>query len=139
VKTTVLLALVAVLSPMTGSAPQSGFPARRTLPASTASPKSKPAATDFGGAIPGSPKRWFDGLDYPEIRYLPEAVSVAFDIDASGATKNCVAVEPISARRFGEKVCAALERNARFLPARSASGKPIATRARTRIRFENAD
>lgn len=106
-------------------------------PKAAPSPKSKPAnSVPFGGATAIAPERWIKGIEYPEIQYVPRIVLVAFDITASGAAKNCTVAAPIPQWGFGEEVCAAVERNARFLPRRDAHGKAVSTRGRVRFRFE---
>ena len=101
------------------------------------SPESKPAKrTQYGGATPIASARWIDGIQLPELHYTPHIVLVAFDITASGAAQHCKVAAPVPQGSFGEEVCAAMERNARFLPKRDAHGKAVSTRGWVRVRIE---
>jgi len=123
--------LAAALAPRSAALPHS------TPPKAAPSPESKPAnSAQYGGATPIAPERWINGIEYPEIQYVPDIVSVAFDITASGAAKHCKVTAPIPQKGFGGEVCAAMERNARFLPRRDAHGKAVSTRGWVRVRFE---
>lgn len=99
-------------------------------------PTSKPADNpQYGGATPIGREHWVDGIEHPERYYAPHSVVVAFDITASGAAKHCKVTVPTPQDGFGRKVCAAMERNARFLPKRNAQGKAVSTRGWVRVRF----
>ena len=145
VRVSALLGLVAIGFIAVGClaaalAPRSAVLPHSIPPKAAPTPKSKPAnSAQFGGATPIAPERWIKGIQYPEIQYGPDIVSVAFDITASGAAKNCKVTAPIPQGSFGGEVCAAMERNARFLPRRDAHGKAVSTRGWVRVRFENSE
>ena len=108
-----------------------------TPPKAAPSPtRAKPTENpQYGGATPIARERWVEGIEFPERHYAPQLVVVAFDITASGAVKHCKVTAPIPQDGSGGKVCAALERNARFLPKRDAHGKAVATRGWVKVRF----
>lgn len=124
--------LAAALAPRPAVLPPSAHP--KAAPSPTT--KSWPADnTQYGGATPIARERWIDGSEYSESHYAPQLVSVAFDITASGAAKHCKVTAPIPKDGFGAKVCADMERNAKFLPKRNAHGKAVSTRGWVRVRF----
>jgi outer membrane biosynthesis protein TonB len=93
------------------------------------------SGSDYGGATPISPTRWINELRLPEIQYVPSRVVVAFDITRAGRARNCKARKPTRSSELSREICSAMERNARFKPARGALGNPIAVKARTTFRF----
>ena len=124
--------LAAALAPRSAALPPSAPP--KAAPSPTT--KSWPADnSQYGGATPIARERWINGIEFSERHYAPQLVLVAFDITASGAAKHCKVTAPIPQDGFGQKVCAAMERNARFLPKRGAHGKAIATRGWVKVRF----
>jgi hypothetical protein len=91
--------------------------------------------TDFGGASPIRPESWFDDFDWPETQYLPATVDVEFVITAIGRAERCV-VKRTSYPSIGKRVCAIVVDEAKFNPPRALNGKPRATHARMRWKFD---
>lgn len=84
----------------------------------------------------GSAAGWITVEDYPRssIRHGEEGrVRVALAIDEIGRARGCTVLETSGHRRLDRAACRALERGARFEPARARDGTPIPSRFERRV------
>jgi len=84
----------------------------------------------------GSAAEWISAEDYPpaSIRRGEEGrVRIALAIDEVGRTRGCTVLESSGHRRLDRAACGALERNARFEPARAGDGTPVPSRFERRV------
>ena len=96
------------------------------------------AASNFGGAKPVAVEDWFAEVRYPEVQYVPSFVVVAFKVTEVGRAVECRVVEPRPASRFArEEICNAIERRAKFEPARDGDGNTRASDAQIQVRFKH--
>jgi len=84
----------------------------------------------------GSAAQWITVEDYPlpSIRRGEEGrVRIAVAIDEVGRARGCAVLETSGQRRLDRVACRALERGARFEPARARDGTPILSRFERRV------
>ena len=87
--------------------------------------------SEFGGATPIHPERWFGIHDYPEAALAQRrsgVVRFAFDINRKGRVENCVVTLSSGSKDLDELSCHLVAKRGRFKPAKDEQGNPIATR-----------
>nr|WP_166174975.1 energy transducer TonB [Altererythrobacter segetis] len=93
---------------------------------------------DFGGATLLNERdleSWtMRRLDEPLMPVRGQTI-VAFDIDATGRAANCLVEKSSGNRALDGVLCPILERRAKFSPAHSADGMPIAVKGRLSIQL----
>jgi TonB family protein len=93
---------------------------------------------DFGGATLLNERNletWtIQRLNEPLMPVRGQTI-VAFDIDATGKASNCVVEKSSGSRALDGVLCPILEKRAKFSPARSTDGMPVATQARLRLQL----
>ena len=86
-----------------------------------------------------SPAEWLDAGDYPRELLKQGAQGIVrfrLDVDATGAATACHVQESTDPPGFGEAVCAALMKHARFTAARSVAGQAVASYYASTVRFD---
>jgi len=86
-----------------------------------------------------NPGKWVVSSDYP-IKMLqagqPALVDFRLSVGADGKPSGCKIQATTRPKEFDDAVCQSLMRRASFLPALDASGQPIASWWRSRVRFQ---
>ncbi|MFD1765926.1 energy transducer TonB [Sphingorhabdus buctiana] len=86
-----------------------------------------------------NPGKWVVSSDYP-IKMLqagqPAFVDFRLSVGADGKPSGCKIQATTRPKEFDDAVCQSLMRRASFLPALDASGQPIASWWRSRVRFQ---
>lgn len=106
-------------------------PITRAEPAPAALPLPPGAIAPTGNAA-----EWISADDYPieSIRREEQGKSlVRWVVDPDGRVRRCGTVSSSGFPRLDAAACAAIIRNARYAPARDASGRAIATTAQRRV------
>jgi TonB family protein len=86
----------------------------------------------------GDPRQWITPDDYPPAALRVDAeglVRVLLSIDAGGNLAGCKVVQSSGNADLDATTCALLVRRAKFIPARDASGQPIAATAAENFRW----
>ncbi|OYY90261.1 MAG: hypothetical protein B7Y45_08140 [Sphingomonas sp. 28-66-16] len=145
-KTAIIIALAGSIATSAMAAPIKKPPAAKKAVAVATQPTAKPAAAATptpapGGSPPtpiGNPGSWFPADSYPPAAKAASQegrTAFSLDIDNRGRILACNIIESSGSELLDSTTCSQLIANGRFKPAVDASGKPIAGKFRSAMRW----
>lgn len=135
-----LFACVAIAS-SASALPTKAHRSRQPAVTKPAAPSAPPVAAPAELPQPkpiGSPGDWFPPESYPsaaKVAGQEGRTEFALDVDAAGRIMTCNIVQSSGSELLDSTTCSQLILNGRFEPARDASGKPVASKWHSAMRW----